>query len=77
MKKTTVTIREINSETFNEFKAYAIRNKINLGGAMNMAMIKLMAEGKNRRKFSDFKPVDWGKGNERVSEQVDEILYGE
>lgn len=29
------------------------------------------------KKFTDLKPEKWGKGTEHVSEQVDEILYGD
>jgi len=30
-----------------------------------------------RGRLSDLKPRDWGPGTERVSEEIDEILYGE
>jgi len=38
---------------------------------------KLLGLGKKKRKLTDLKPVDWGKGSEKTSEQMDEILYGE
>jgi len=41
-------------------------------------MKKLRTElGKKKQKFTSLKPVSWGKGTEHVSEQVDQILYGE
>ena len=27
-------------------------------------------------KFTGLKPINWGKGTEHVSEEVDKILYG-
>lgn len=40
-------------------------------------MKKLKSNFRKRGKFSDLKPFRWGKGTERVSEEVDNILYDE
>jgi len=32
---------------------------------------------KKRRSMLQLKPVDWGKGTEKASVEIDEILYGE
>lgn len=76
--KTQITVRDVDAGAYKEFKADAIRNGLTLGGALTLAMEKFRSElTKKRSKLSDFKPVDWGKGTERVSEEVDAILYGE
>lgn len=31
---------------------------------------------KPKKSLLDYKPTNWGKGTERVSEQIDKILYG-
>jgi len=38
-------------------------------------MEKFMSQQK-KTKFTSLKPVDWGKGTENVSREVDKILYG-
>lgn len=71
-----LSVRDVDEDIFREFKAAAVKNKITLGGAFNLAMMKFKAELNKKVKFTDFKPTKWGKGSEHVSEQVDEILYG-
>ena len=76
--ETQITVRDVDSATFREFKAEAVKNGLKLGTALTFAMEKFRTElTKKRRKFTDLKPIDWGKGTEHVSEQVDQILYGE
>lgn len=76
--KTQITVKEVDEETFREFKAVAIRNKITVGTALTLAMEKFKSsELAKKAKFTDLEPVDWGAGTEKVSEQADEILYGE
>ncbi len=71
-----LSVRDVDEKVFREFKAAAVRNKVKLGGALTLAMMKFRQELDRKRKFTDFKPTKWGKGSEHVSEQVDEILYG-
>lgn len=76
--KTQITVRDVDAGAYKEFKADAIRNGLTLGGALTLAMEKFRTElTKKRPKLSNFKPVDWGKGTELVSEEVDKIIYGE
>lgn len=42
-----------------------------------MPAIFLYAMLWKKQKFTSLKPVNWGKGTEQVSEEVDKILYGE
>ena len=71
-----VTIRNVDPTVFREFKSNAMKRGMKLGSALTLAMEKFMSTQK-REKFTTLKPVPWGKGTERVSEQIDEILYGE
>lgn len=75
---TQITVRDVDSEVFREFKAEAIKKGLTLGSALTIAMGKFRNElGKKKQKFTSLKPIAWGKGTEQVSEQVDQILYGE
>lgn len=75
---TQITVRDVDQEVFREFKAEAIKQGLTLGSALTIVMEKFRKElGKKKLNFTSLKPVPWGKGTERVSEQVDQILYGE
>ena len=76
MTKMTVTIRDVDSETFKELKAFAAKNDLNLAGALNIAVSSYLSSNKKMNKFTTLKPIKGGKGTERISEQVDEIMYG-
>ena len=76
--RTQITIRDVDKETFREFKGEAIRHGMSVGTAVTLAMQQFKDElGHKRKKFSSWKPISWGKGTEHVSEEVDDILYGE
>ncbi|NOZ58517.1 MAG: hypothetical protein GXO66_02920 [Euryarchaeota archaeon] len=74
------TFRGIDEEVFRKFKAEAVRQGVSLGraltGAMKLWLDKQKKPGK-RGSLLQLKPVDWGKGTERASVEVDEILYGD
>lgn len=71
-----ITVKDVNEETFHELKAYAVKNKMTVGTALTMAMHTLMTSLKKRKgKLSDVKPFVGGAGTERLSEQMDEVLY--
>jgi len=73
-----ITIRDVDEKIFREFKAETIRKGMKLGAAINFAMEKFRADlHEKKAKFTMLKPVDWGPGTERVSEEVDAIMYGE
>ncbi|HLD33459.1 MAG TPA: hypothetical protein VJB66_01950 [Candidatus Nanoarchaeia archaeon] len=73
---TQVSIKNINKNTFREFKAEAIREGLTVGQALTSAMELWLTKTDTKLSFMNFKPSDWGKGTERLSEQIDEILYG-
>ncbi|MBI4015925.1 MAG: hypothetical protein HY362_04370 [Candidatus Aenigmarchaeota archaeon] len=74
---TQITIRDVDTKTFREFKAASVSRGLKLGTAVTLAMEKFKSEIEGKEKFAALKPIKWGKGTERVSEDVDKILYGE
>ncbi|MBI2667027.1 hypothetical protein HYX13_05430 [Candidatus Woesearchaeota archaeon] len=73
-----ITVREVNQQVFREFKADAVKNGLTLGSALTLAMEKFRGElTKKKYLFTSLViPTPWGKDMRRVSEKVDEILYG-
>ena len=72
-----VSIKNVEDEIFREFKAESVREGLNVGKALTLAM-KLWLEKKEQKpsmKLLKFKPANWGKGTERTSEEIDKILY--
>ncbi len=72
-----LSVRDVDEEAFKEFKAAAVKNGMKLGGALNLAMEIFKDKLERKRKFTELKPIKGGKGTERVSEEVDKILYGD
>lgn len=79
MEKTFLGVREIDLETFRRFKALAAERKLKLGDALTEAMNTLLLQKKeekrNLKKVFKIKPFDFGKGSERLSEEIDSIVY--
>jgi hypothetical protein len=74
---TQITVRDVDERVFREFKAEAVKRGMTLGSALTLAMEKFKSSLAGKRaKLTAYKPVAWGKGTERVSEEVDAILYG-
>ena len=71
-----VSIKNIDERTFREFKAKSAIEGISVGKALTLAM-GLLLEQKREKKMSllNLKPKDWGKGTEKLSEEIDEIAY--
>ena len=78
MEKIQISIRDVNKEIFNEFKALSVKKRMTLGQALTLAMNEWLDEEKELPKKSllKMKTWDWGKGTESTSEEVDQILYG-
>lgn len=70
--------RGIDVRTLAEFKAKAVEEGLPVGKALNHAMEFWVHAHRKKPKMSmaKFKPFRWQKGAERLSEQVDEIVYG-
>lgn len=73
-----VSIKDVDDRIFREFRAESVREGMNVGRALSLAM-KLWLDSKGRKprlSIINFKPTHWGKGTERTSEEIDKILYG-
>ncbi|MBS3175024.1 hypothetical protein J4440_04045 [Candidatus Woesearchaeota archaeon] len=76
--KTQITVKEVDKKIFQELKAEAIKRKLNVGTALTLAMQNWLSSLRKKKKdLLDLKPSDWGPGTERLSEQIDEVIYGE
>ena len=77
MSETQISIKNVEEQVFREFKAESVKDGLKIGKALTMAM-KLWLETKDKKKkmsLLDFKPKKWGKGTEKASEEIDNILY--
>lgn len=83
MEKTFIGVRDIDTEVFRKFRALAIQKNLKLGEALSKAMEKMIKEKINEEKKNkvnvllQIKPLDFGKGTEKTSIEIDKILYGE
>ena len=74
-----ITIRGLDEAVFRRFKAKAVEEGLKIGEAVTQAMKLWIRERSIKPKGSllDIKPFNWGEGTERVSIEIDQILYGE
>ena len=72
-----ITIKNVQEQVFREFKAESIREGLKVGDSLTLAMGLWLEKSKKKPKLSllDLKPKDWGKGTERLSEEIDRIVY--
>lgn len=80
MTKDLRAIRGIEEETYMKFREKALAERMKVGQALTLAMKEWVKkeerERADPRNLLKIKPFDWGKGTEKVSKEVDEILYG-
>jgi len=85
MEKTFIGVRDVDKEIFRKFRATTIDEKMKLGVAVGLAMQLWLNEKRsagNKKKLSEVecllkvKPFNWGRGTEKTSVEVDEVLYG-
>ena len=73
------TIRNLDEDAFRRLKARAASEGKTIGQALNEAM-RTYTMGQlpfeKKRSILDSKPTDFGKGTERLSEEVDAVVYG-
>lgn len=77
MVKMQLSIKNVEGEVFREFKAESVREGLEIGRSLTLAM-KLwidMHYRKPKMSMLNFKPRDWGKGTERLSGEIDKVLY--
>ena len=72
-----ITIKNVQEHVFREFKAESIREGLKVGDSLSLAMGLWIEKSKKKPKLSllNLKPKDWGKGTERLSEEIDRIVY--
>jgi len=74
-----ITIRGLDESVFRRFKAKAVEEGMKLGEAITQAMEMWIRQRsiKPTGSLLEIKPFNWGKGTEKISIEIDKILYGE
>ena len=72
-----VTIKNVKEEVFREFKAESVRERLKIGDSLTLAMKLWLERSRKKPRMSilNLKPKDWGKGTERLSENIDRAVY--
>lgn len=78
MTSMNVTVRGLDASIFRKFKARAVEEGLRLGEALAQAMDMWTKRrtGKQHLSLLEIEPFDWGEGTEKVSVEIDSILYG-
>lgn len=71
-----LSVRDIDETIFREFKAQAVKEKVNVGTALTLAMKNWIEKKTPKKSFLSIKPIDLGPGTENLSQEVDKVLYG-
>jgi plasmid stability protein len=74
------TIRNLDERTYRALKARAALTGRTIGETLNEAMSLYLArptEFPVTGSLADLTPIAYPKGNERLSEEVDSVLYGD
>lgn len=71
-----LSVKNVDDKVFRKFKAESVKEGIKVGKALTMAM-EFWLEKTQDKKMSilNFKPVSWGEGTEKISEEIDKVLY--
>ena len=78
METTQITVKEVDAKAFQELKSIAVKNKMNVGTALTLAIESWTSSLKKKKKdLLDLKPTKWGLGTEHTSEEIDQIIYGD
>jgi hypothetical protein len=77
-KSKVFTVRDVDPEVVMEFKAAAVKEGLPMGKALTQAMEvwRNLPRRKPKRSMAAFKPFKGPKGTERLSEEIDKVLYG-
>jgi hypothetical protein len=73
------TIRNLDEAAYRELKARAARTGKTIGELVNEAIRCYLARPgglPNRGSLRDLKPEAYPRGNERLSERIDAVVYG-
>ena len=84
MARVFVGAKNVDEDTYRKFKAMAIERGVKVGDALTEVMKEAVARRKTERArtkrlhyFDEIKPLSFGKGNENLSEEIDETLAEE
>jgi len=73
------TIRNLDNEIYRQLKAHAARTGRTIGEAINEAMRFYLAMPNpfdHRGSLFDLEPEPYPQGSERLSENIDQVVYG-
>jgi hypothetical protein len=73
------TIRNLDEVAYRELKARAALEGKNIGDVVNEAIrgyLAIPSRQGRKRSLRDWRPELYPPGNERLSEEIDEIVYG-
>ena len=73
------TIRNLDEDVYRQLKARAALHGTTVGELMNEALRAWLAvpdAGSRRRSLAELRPEAYPKGNERLSEEIDTVVYG-
>jgi plasmid stability protein len=73
------TIRNLDATAYRRLKARAALEGKTIGQMVNEAIEALLAQPVPRQKtrsLAELKPISFPPGNERLSEEIDSIVYG-
>ncbi|MDO8627205.1 MAG: hypothetical protein Q7K42_01960 [Candidatus Diapherotrites archaeon] len=78
------SFRGVDDETSKTIKIFAVEDNVTIGQVIKSAIgeyaekrkLKTNSAAKKKRSFLDLKPVDFGKGSENWSNEIDEVVYG-
>jgi len=74
------TVRNLDEQVYRELKAQAALQGVTLGEALNEAIRGWLAGARpvtRQGSLAELRPQSWGGGNEKASEQIDRMLYGD
>lgn len=74
-----VTLRDFDDRLYRALKSEAVRDDLTMVEALSAAValwLKEHTHAKKKKSVFDFKPVDFGPGSERSSEEIDDVVYG-
>lgn len=75
-----VTVRNVDEDAYRRLKARAALEDRTVGEVLTEAIRAYVGGGlapfEKTGSLLDIEPVDFGPGNERLSEEIDEIVYG-
>ncbi len=72
------TIRNLDARLYRRLRAKAVADGVTVGAAVNAAIAAYLARPvlPKRGSILDLKPVPFPDGNERLSEEIDAVVYG-